>query len=115
MTDKRFPIQDVGTVAWAAAEHAFSNYAQRYGTDQSLMRIAQRGGFGLGEFADLFFGYDGRSPVSRQHLIAMVSQHVTVDLAIDARMVERAFMNPGAPPEGMFGKPGVSQPSQEPK
>ncbi len=109
MTNKRFPIQDVGSVAWAAAEHAYTNYTRRHGHDQSLDRLAQRGGFGLGEFADLFFGYDGTSPVTRQHLIAMVSQHVTVDLAIDGRIVERTFMNHGAPPEGMFGKPGVSR------
>lgn len=105
---KRFPIQDVGTVSWAAAEHAYRNYVRHYGNDQSLERIAQRGGFALGEFADLFFGYDGRSPDHRAHLIAMVCQHVTVDLAINIHQVDAAFRHPGAPSGGPFGKPGVS-------
>lgn len=39
-------------VPWKLAEIAYVEYARRYGTDQSLERIAERGGFGLLEIAD---------------------------------------------------------------
>lgn len=65
----RFPIQGVGTVAWEAAEHAYRAYSARYGKDQSLERLAQRGGFGLAEFAMLYWtaaGHEQGGPWPRR-------------------------------------------------
>ena len=39
-------------IPWELAEIAYTEYARRYGTDQSLERIAERGGFGVMEIAD---------------------------------------------------------------
>ena len=53
--DRRFPIQGrwkpgggdpYGDVPWAVAELAYAAYSARYGRDQSLERLAERGGFG---------------------------------------------------------------------
>lgn len=43
---KRFPVLGTGgSIPWAIAEEAYLDYSKRYGTDQSLERLAQRGGF----------------------------------------------------------------------
>lgn len=53
---RTFPLQDGGgRVPWWAAERAYQNYARRYGREQTLERLAQRGGFGVAEFAVLFY------------------------------------------------------------
>lgn len=41
------------SIPWEVAERAYRAYSARYGTDQSLERIAERGGFGAGEL-DVF-------------------------------------------------------------
>lgn len=48
---KRFPIQGAGglTIPWKVAEQAYAVYSRRYGCEQSLERIAERGGFGVEE------------------------------------------------------------------
>lgn len=61
-----FPIQKVlrcqsangvrgeaSTIPWWLAEVAYREYARRYGTRQSLKRLAERGGFGREELLDL--------------------------------------------------------------
>jgi hypothetical protein len=65
MTEKRFPIQappdtpsrytypEFKSCSWALAERAYAVYASRYGTGQSLERMAERGGFGALEFIEL--------------------------------------------------------------
>ena len=70
---RRFPIQQetrtVGwgatvaiqrnksfTVPWSVAEEAYKVYAARYGTQQSLDRLAERGGFGARELLWLLSG-----------------------------------------------------------
>ena len=56
----KFPIQPTRGVAaplscsWEVAEKAYSHYAALYGMDQSLERLAQRGGFGSGEMGKLY-------------------------------------------------------------
>lgn len=57
LAEQRFPIQEVGSIPWALAEQAYATYARHFGTDQSLARIAERGGFGLVEFACLLAGH----------------------------------------------------------
>lgn len=51
---KTFPIQsEVGhersSIPWWLAELAYKEYSRRYGTEQSLERLAERGGFGHAE------------------------------------------------------------------
>lgn len=63
MDARRFPIMvemlrhpdpsPVRSVPWALAERAYMAYAVRYGTDQSMERLAQRGGFSAREM-DVF-------------------------------------------------------------
>lgn len=38
-------------IPWEVAEVVYRGYSHRYGTDQSLERLAERGGFGWGEIA----------------------------------------------------------------
>lgn len=42
-----------GTVSWGEHCEAWSAYAAKYGREQSAERIAERGGFGFYELADL--------------------------------------------------------------
>lgn len=55
MNERRFPLLvnqkdiDAGiprTIPWSLAERAYIDYSRRYGTNQSLERLAERGGFG---------------------------------------------------------------------
>lgn len=49
-----------GTIAWSEHLEAWEAYARRYGREQSAERIAERGGFGLGELRKLL----GRDPAT---------------------------------------------------
>ncbi len=44
------------TIPWWLAEIAYQEYARRFGTDQSLERLAERGGFGRDELLMLLRG-----------------------------------------------------------
>jgi len=71
MTGKRFPILSIGRreyiwsprwIPWVIAEQAYVEYT-RCGHDQSLERIAQRGGFSIDEIDKLLAGdYHGKFP-----------------------------------------------------
>lgn len=65
--EKMFPIQGgpvsgtdryqpPGQVPWSIAEEAYKVYSGKYGTEQSLERIAERGGFGWSELVWLLQG-----------------------------------------------------------
>jgi hypothetical protein len=62
MPQKWFPIQDDLSarkklrVPWAIAEKAYAVYSKKYGTSQSLTRLAERGGFGILELIWLLSG-----------------------------------------------------------
>lgn len=67
-TPRTFPIQANAferprpaphplSIPWSVAELAYSEYAKRHGSDQSLERLAQRGGFGAGEMDTLLPGW----------------------------------------------------------
>lgn len=65
--ERTFPLQyqrdhapHPSTIPWSVAELAYSVYAGRYGTSQSLERLAQRGGFGPGEMDLLLPGWRER-------------------------------------------------------
>lgn len=57
---RMFPLQSSRggygppSIPWEIADKAFMRYSARYGKDQSLERIAERGGFGWCEM-DLFY------------------------------------------------------------
>jgi len=44
-------------IPWAIADKAWAAYAQRYGTNQSVERIAERHGFGWSEMDTLLPGW----------------------------------------------------------
>lgn len=56
MTEERtFPICQVGIrIPWGVAEMAYLVYAKRYGTSQSLERLAERGGFYVEEMDEFY-------------------------------------------------------------
>lgn len=45
------------TIPWTMADRAYSIYSARYGKEQSLERIAERGGFGAGELDEFIPGW----------------------------------------------------------
>lgn len=49
-----------GTITWHEHLQVWSAYAQKYGTQQSAERMAERGGFGYGEIVYL----TGREPTT---------------------------------------------------
>lgn len=55
--ERPFPIQQSEPVPWGYAERAYRTYSARFGTQQSLERLAERGGFGLEEFSCLYLGH----------------------------------------------------------
>lgn len=50
---ERFPMQDGPDIDWITAKEIYMIYSELYGTDQSLDRLAERGGFGWAEVAEL--------------------------------------------------------------
>lgn len=55
MSERRFPLLGTGrTISWGTAELAYAEYYRKYGGDQSLERLAERGGFGEGEMDSLY-------------------------------------------------------------
>jgi len=44
-------------IPWRIAELAYAAYSSRFGTDQTLQRLAERGGFGAGEMDTLLPGW----------------------------------------------------------
>lgn len=54
---RMFPIQRSTPIPWELAQRAYDTYADLFGTGQSLECLAERGGFGLQEFACLFAGH----------------------------------------------------------
>lgn len=69
-----FPvIKERGAIApsdipWTIAEKAYANYASRFGTQQSIERIAERGGFSAWELDDQYpqWRMDLKKPPARE-------------------------------------------------
>lgn len=65
MAEKMFPIQSgrkdtpphPTSIPWSVADKAYSVYRARYGSSQSLERLAERGGFGANEMDHLHPGW----------------------------------------------------------
>ena len=49
MTERQFPMQDGPSIPWSMAERIYFVYADLFGEQQSLERLAKRGGFGWAE------------------------------------------------------------------
>lgn len=79
--EKRFPIQRAGTVPWKEAERAYKTYSSLYGKSQSLERLAERHGFGIGEFCCLYIGKNpgGQSQETVEKAIVVVSKQLKDD------------------------------------
>jgi hypothetical protein len=63
MTERMFPLQEGYSknarpgplrIPWSVAEKAYGKYAGLYGRQQTLERLAERGGFSLTEMDDLY-------------------------------------------------------------
>ncbi len=51
---KLFPIIDSGeSIKWAHAEQVYAEYREQFSNDQTLERLAERGGFGVSEAVTL--------------------------------------------------------------
>lgn len=57
---KRFPMQDGPDIDWVAAREIYELYSALYGTQQSLERLAERGGFGWSEVGMIIVRYKER-------------------------------------------------------
>ena len=63
---RRFPIMRCGTVPWEDAEIAYRHDRANNDGSQSLERIAERGGYSLGEFCLLYCDVYPLGPVEFQ-------------------------------------------------
>lgn len=76
---KRFPIMRQSryekphpiAIPWSVAEAAYSVYRNRYGDEQSLMRLGERGGFGPGEMDDMLPDWRERCAVVDREVAAL--------------------------------------------
>lgn len=56
-SSKKEDREEPCTVPWWLAEIAYEYYSDRFGTDQSLQRLAERGGFGRAELVAFIRGF----------------------------------------------------------
>lgn len=90
-----FPLQQYGggSIPWEVAEIAYREYARRYGTSQSMERLAQRSGFSIGEM-DMFYP-DWRDAVDifkrQQAHIEVPEQQLDEQQEIRAHQVRHAY------------------------
>lgn len=49
MSEAMFPMQDGPNIPWSVAQKIYKLYSGLFGTEQSLERLAERGGFGWAE------------------------------------------------------------------
>lgn len=77
-SDVRFRIQGAGTVPWSDAQKAYAQYVKLFGNQQSLERLEERGGFGIGEFCCLYLALNpmGMSKERIERAIVLVSMEL---------------------------------------
>lgn len=90
-----FPIQNVGLIPWALAERAYVDYARRHGTEQSLERLAERGGFGLAELGLHLSAPRGRLDGTTTEL------NLRCECATEEIIKALAWASPGASPQDL--------------
>lgn len=59
-TEREFPMQDGPPLPWHVAEEIYRVYSDLYGSDQSLERLAERGGFAWEEISHMTKVYKRR-------------------------------------------------------
>ena len=72
----RFPIQHGGMVPWSLAEEAYKTYSRAYGSQQSLVRLAERAGFGGLEFLMLLDGKTEIPPATTGELGKLIARGI---------------------------------------
>ncbi len=67
---RKFPLLgekgNVGSIPWWIAEQAYIGYANKYGDQQSLERLAERGGFGISELNEYYPGWKDECNIIKQ-------------------------------------------------
>lgn len=94
---KRFPVSDNATprlmIPWSLAEEAYAAYSRRYGTDQSLERIAERGGFSYSEMDKFRRGWQNIVNAEREQLesalITAIERATVAERERDAVVLEK--------------------------
>lgn len=69
---RMFPVQRFGVIPWEVGQRAYEKYASMYGTDQSLERLAERGGFDVPEMDQYY-------PAWRNHIGELAKLRARVD------------------------------------
>lgn len=59
--EKSFPMQGGPPIPWSLAELLYVGYVALFGKDQTLERLAERGGFGWGEIEEYWTHGHGKS------------------------------------------------------
>lgn len=92
-SERRFPLQGLGSVPWDVAEVAYSTYRRCFHNDQTMERLAERGGFGVEEFCLLYMGLNpaGRDQRTMINAVAIVSAFLgsRLDAKYGTSMLER--------------------------
>ena len=76
MSERRFPIQGGLTISRDAAQRAYDHYVKLYGRQQSLDRLSERGGFGIREFVELWYGRKDMAEYETQFAAALAKADV---------------------------------------
>lgn len=84
-----YPFQ----IPWNVAEMAYCVYASRYGIDQSLERLAQRGGFHPGEMDEFYPNW--REETSEMNKLRAENARLTRSLATAREALERIAQDGG--------------------
>ena len=58
--EREFPMQDGPDIPWSLAEKIYKMYSDLFGGEQSLERLAERGGFGWAEVKAIQEKWDER-------------------------------------------------------
>jgi len=116
MTTRMFPLQTSRnpetkagplSIPWNVAEMAYAEYARQYGTQQSLARLAERGGFSWGEMDMLYPEWrekvdavnDLRADRARLALVARNLEEQVAALAQGILWYQRDLGGHGPPPQ----------------
>lgn len=63
--ERRFPMQRGPSIPWSMAEIIYAGYTADYGTQQSLERLAQRGGFSWAEVEVIYKSHRARAAMDK--------------------------------------------------
>lgn len=84
---RRFPLTTGGSVPWLLGEEGYRTYAKFNGNDQSIERMAQRGGFAFEELACLVQGHTGYGQPQHLDCIEALRRRLSAEEAERQRAV----------------------------